>query len=33
MAPYADTKAAANALTRKLATALPKVRVNAVDPA
>jgi 1-deoxyxylulose-5-phosphate synthase len=32
MAPYAVTKAAANALTRKLAAAPPKVRVNAVDP-
>jgi NAD(P)-dependent dehydrogenase (short-subunit alcohol dehydrogenase family) len=32
MASYAVTKAAANALTRKLASALPEVRVNAVDP-
>jgi NAD(P)-dependent dehydrogenase (short-subunit alcohol dehydrogenase family) len=32
MAPYAVTKAAANALTRKLAAELPGVRVNAVDP-
>jgi NAD(P)-dependent dehydrogenase (short-subunit alcohol dehydrogenase family) len=32
MASYAVTKAAANALTRKLAGALPEVRVNAVDP-
>ncbi|RYP88877.1 SDR family NAD(P)-dependent oxidoreductase [Nocardioides guangzhouensis] len=32
MAPYAVTKAAANALTRKLAAALPGARVNAVDP-
>jgi NAD(P)-dependent dehydrogenase (short-subunit alcohol dehydrogenase family) len=32
MAPYAVTKSAANALTRKLAAALPGVRVNAVDP-
>lgn len=32
MASYAVTKAAANALTRKLAAALPEVRVNAVDP-
>ncbi len=31
-APYAVTKAAANALTRKLAVALPSVKVNAVDP-
>jgi NAD(P)-dependent dehydrogenase (short-subunit alcohol dehydrogenase family) len=31
-ASYAVTKAAANALTRKLAGALPEVRVNAVDP-
>ena len=32
MAPYAVTKAAANALTRKLAAELPGMRVNAVDP-
>jgi NAD(P)-dependent dehydrogenase (short-subunit alcohol dehydrogenase family) len=32
MASYAVTKAAANALTRKLAAALPTLRVNAVDP-
>lgn len=32
MAPYAVTKAAANALTRKLAAELPEMRVNAVDP-
>jgi NAD(P)-dependent dehydrogenase (short-subunit alcohol dehydrogenase family) len=32
MAPYAVTKAAANALTRKLAAELPDMRVNAVDP-
>ena len=32
MASYAVTKAAANALTRKLAAALPGVLVNAVDP-
>ena len=32
MTPYAVTKAAANALTRKLAAALPEARVNAVDP-
>jgi len=32
MAPYAVTKAAANAWTRKLAAALPEMRVNAVDP-
>ena len=32
MAPYAVTKAAANALTRKLAAELPGIRVNAVDP-
>lgn len=32
MAPYAVTKAAANAWTRKLAAELPEVRVNAVDP-
>ena len=32
MAPYAVTKAAANALTRKLAAELTDMRVNAVDP-
>lgn len=31
-AVYAVTKAAANAMTRKLAAALPDLRVNAVDP-
>ncbi|MBZ5737468.1 SDR family NAD(P)-dependent oxidoreductase [Nocardioides mangrovi] len=32
MTPYAVTKAAANAWTRKLAAELPDMRVNAVDP-
>jgi NAD(P)-dependent dehydrogenase (short-subunit alcohol dehydrogenase family) len=32
MTPYAVTKAAANAMTRKLAAALPDMLVNAVDP-
>jgi NAD(P)-dependent dehydrogenase (short-subunit alcohol dehydrogenase family) len=32
MVPYAVTKAAANALTRKLAAEMPFARVNAVDP-